>query len=195
MPMDLKGYLKDLESKEQSNNSVIDRAVRRLSQMGFDLEEPPIKGKKARIPQLPPEGISALSDRELRNLHGDFINILAYAQEQARIQKVLAEEYEVESNRVQKTVKLTLEGPVNVREDKSQIHKKVVKLQDRARECNATYQMLMIKVEKFNNGRKACSRDVEFRTRELDAERRDNAIGSIKGRRRRRSQRDLEPRS
>jgi hypothetical protein len=117
-------------------------------------------------------------------LHGDFITILAYAQEQARIQKILSEEYAAEADRTQKTVKLTLEGPANVREDKSRINKKVVALQDKARTCDATYQLLLIKVEKFDNSRKACSRDVEFRVRERDSEDRDNAIGSIKSKKR-----------
>lgn len=184
MPAKLKEYLKELGSAAQSERSVLDRAVTRLQQMGFDLEEPPMRGKRAYIPRIPPQGIAALTDHECRNLHGEFIEIKAYAEEQARIQKILAEEYEHEAGNVQTKVKLALEGPVNVREDKAKIHKKVQHLKKRAAECNATYQLLMIKVDKFERGRGACSRDVEFRIREIDDARRDNAIGSMKGKRR-----------
>lgn len=194
MPMDLKTYLQDMESREQTSRSVLDRSVSRLRHIGFELEEPPADvGGRVIIPRIPASGISSLTDRELRDLHGEFIEILAYAQEQAKIQKILAEEYTVEADRVQRMVKLTLEGPANVRDDKSRVHKKVVALKAKASECDATFQMLLVKVEKFDNGKKACSRDVEFRTRELDSERRDRAIGSIKkSRRRRPTQDDLE---
>jgi hypothetical protein len=188
----LKTYLKELESAGQTERSVLDRSVTRLQQMGFDLEEPPMEGKRAHIPRIPPQGISALTDREIRDLHGEFITIKAYAEEQARIQKIMAEEYENEANHVQTTVKLSLEGPVNVREDKAKVHKKVLALKKRCNECNATYHLLMIKVEKFERARGACSRDVEFRIREIDGERRDNAIGSIKGKRRRARRHDEE---
>lgn len=176
----LKEYLKELGSAEQSERSVLDRSVTRLVQLGFDLEEQPTRNGKAFVPRIPMEGISTLSNEEIRDLHGQFIEVKAYAEEQATIQKIMADEYENEANHVQIKVKLALEGPVNVREDKAKVHKKVLKLRDAGWVCLSTYRLLLPKIEKFSLGQKACSRDVEFRTRELDDRKRESAISSLK---------------
>lgn len=193
MTLDMRGFVEDMTTDDDTDSSVIDRVVYRYSKLGFDLTELPKRKGKNYIPKLPAKGVSALTDEEVTDLQGEFVVMMEYTGEQAALQNIMAKEYANEADKRTRTIKLKTTGTVSEKEDRARTHPKVVVLKEKADVAKGTYSLLQNKYDAFDKARGVCSRDVERRRRDYEGNRRE---ASIRGKKRRRGparQSELEP--
>ena len=180
MTLNMKDLVEEVITYDGANQSTLDVVTYKLEMLGFELSEKP--GGKP--PRLPRSGISNLGDNDITDLQAVFVRWMEYAGEQAEIQNLLAKELESNIDTTIRKLKLKLDGTVAEREDKAKTNPTVIKLKKKLREAKALYSLLIGKHGIFDASRGVCSRDVERRRKDFMANSRENAIRSVKSRKR-----------
>ena len=176
MTLDMRDLMEEAEAEDDLSKSILDRCIYRMEKLGIGLCERPMKKGKPYVPKIPARGITTLSDRELGDLHGDFVVMQEYVGEQAIFQSIIQREYAAEADKYYRMVKLKAEGSVADRDDRARIHPKVLKLKEKRDVAHGTKEMLYNRYEGFKGGANVCSRDVERRKDTLDSSKREAAM-------------------
>lgn len=175
MTLDMREFVEDISTSDNTEKSIIDRVAYRVDRLGMDVPQPLMRKGKRFIPKLPAQ-VSKLTDEEVSDLQGQFVVMMEYAGEQAIIQDIMATAYAVEAKRMKAKVKLKMSGTATEKEDKACIHPKVTELEDKAAVAKGSYKVIQNRREAFDKARGVCSRDVVRRQGDYEGNRRDSSI-------------------
>ena len=193
MTLDMREFVEDLATSDNTEKGIIDRVAYRVDRLGFDVPEPLMRKGKNYIPKLPSRGVSSLNDEEITDLQAEFVVMMEYAGEQSLIQDVMATAYAVEAKRMKSRVRLKATGTATEKDDKAIIHPKVTDLEDKAAVAKGTFKVINNRYNSFDKARGVLSRDVERRRRDYEGNRRDSSIRGKKRTRGPHRQSSLEP--
>lgn len=172
-----------IEEELKSYEGVRTRVLNKLQKMGFEPAPMPRRKGRSLLPEMP-ENPSEISNKEITNKRGEIISVYSYAIEMRAIARITAEAYSEESKHVRSKIYLHAGGTAEERKAKSTTNERYKDLNAKRLEWEGVADFLEARCDTLDKCDRILSRDVEFRTREIDQYRRDGSVNRMKTQRR-----------